>query len=714
MVFCFLIKYFFPALLYFINTLIQPLKCSLKYNFCEFSHLVCYLVTLNLYSKAFLLALLFSSTSWFLFSFFWSLPNQFIFLTTLISLLFTAFLHKKENLVYAALLYSLLPKGTHSYNLAPVELQTTALSVSTVATVFLKSFNLRQYLGLLFFFSLPSSFGALRFLGLFLYNFSLSFLNSPRSFFFNFLEKWVFTTNHKRVGINYMWYVVIAGVVTTVFATAIKLELGEPGSLYCGGNMRLYLSLVTGHAVIMVFLAYVPVYYGVFTNYLIPIQLGARDFAYPRLNNFSFWVFPPSLFFFSNSLLKYQGLVTGWTFYPPLSSKKYSSSFNMDITILSVLSIATASLISTTNLISTYRYMRGASMKADYRFIPLSVYGTLFGALLFTFAAPVLGIAMFMLYFDRHGITNFFNVAKGGDVVLYQHLFWFFGHPEVYVLILPTFGYVSNIIVFATRHNLLAYDHMVISMGAICLLGSIVWGHHMYIGGLNRGLKNLFSATSLFVSIPSTLKIHSWIATLQSGNLHFSVQLIWIFIFLTGILIGGITGMVLGMAGFDVLYHDTYYVVGHFHLVLSMGGFAVIFAVFFHYWFYFFRVGYNKFLAVLQAVLFFVGELVTFVPALFLGMSGMPRRINDYPVYFSGWHSMSSLGHGLVVLSLFVFLALVLESKYSSRKFLYANKYSKGVPYFANRHSAYLMLITQLRTKLKVKRSCGNPTLTSF
>ena len=714
MVFCFLIKYFFPALLYFINTLIQPLKCSLKYNFCEFSHLVCYLVTLNLYSKAFLLALLFSSTSWFLFSFFWSLPNQFIFLTTLISLLFTAFLHKKENLVYAALLYSLLPKGTHSYNLAPVELQTTALSVSTVATVFFKSFNLRQYLGLLFFFSLPSSFGTLRFLGLFLYNFSLSFLNSPRSFFFNFLEKWVFTTNHKRVGINYMWYVVIAGVVTTVFATAIKLELGEPGSLYCGGNMRLYLSLVTGHAVIMVFLAYVPVYYGVFTNYLIPIQLGARDFAYPRLNNFSFWVFPPSLFFFSNSLLKYQGLVTGWTFYPPLSSKKYSSSFNMDITILSVLSIATASLISTTNLISTYRYMRGASMKADYRFIPLSVYGTLFGALLFTFAAPVLGIAMFMLYFDRHGITNFFNVAKGGDVVLYQHLFWFFGHPEVYVLILPTFGYVSNIIVFATRHNLLAYDHMVISMGAICLLGSIVWGHHMYIGGLNRGLKNLFSATSLFVSIPSTLKIHSWIATLQSGNLHFSVQLIWIFIFLTGILIGGITGMVLGMAGFDVLYHDTYYVVGHFHLVLSMGGFAVIFAVFFHYWFYFFRVGYNKFLAVLQAVLFFVGELVTFVPALFLGMSGMPRRINDYPVYFSGWHSMSSLGHGLVVLSLFVFLALVLESKYSSRKFLYANKYSKGVPYFANRHSAYLMLITQLRTKLKVKRSCGNPTLTSF
>ena len=259
----------------------------------------------------------------------------------------------------------------------------------------------------------------------------------------------------------------------------------------------------------MVFLAYVPVYYGVFTNYLIPIQLGARDFAYPRLNNFSFWVFPPSLFFFSNALLKYQGLVSGWTFYPPLSSKKYSSSFNMDITILSVLSIATASLISTTNLISTYRYMRGASMKADYRFIPLSVYGTLFGALLFTFAAPVLGIAMFMLYFDRHGITNFFNVAKGGDVVLYQHLFWFFGHPEVYVLILPTFGYVSNIIVFATRHNLLAYDHMVISMGAICLLGSIVWGHHMYIGGLNRGLKNLFSATSLFVSIPSTLKIHA-------------------------------------------------------------------------------------------------------------------------------------------------------------------------------------------------------------
>ena len=532
---------------------------------------------------------------------------------------------------------------------------------------------------------------------------------SPRSYVFNFLEKWVFTTNHKRVGINYMWYVVIAGVVTTVFATAIKLELGEPGSFYCGGNMRLYLSLVTGHAVVMVFLAYVPVYYGIFTNYLIPIQLGARDFAYPRLNNFAFWVFPPSLFFFTAALLKYQGLVTGWTFYPPLSSRKYSPSFNMDIAILSVLAIATGSLISTTNLISTYRYMRGASMKADYRFIPLSVYGTLFGALLFTFAAPVLGIAMFMLYFDRHGITNFFNVAKGGDVILYQHLFWFFGHPEVYVLILPTFGYVSNIIVFASKHNILAYDHMVISMGAICLLGMIVWGHHMYVGGLNRGLKNLFSATSLFVSIPSTLKIHSWIVTLQTGNLHFSVQLVWIFIFLLGILSGGITGMVLGMAGFDVLYHDTYYVVGHFHLVLSMGGFAVIFAVFYHYWFFFFRVGYNKFLALLQATLFCIGELVTFVPALFLGMSGMPRRINDYPIYFSGWHSASSLGHGLVVLSLLIFFFLILESKISSRKFVYANKYSKGVPFLANRHSAYLLLISQLRNKRKSRRLFSTP-----
>jgi heme/copper-type cytochrome/quinol oxidase subunit 1 len=340
-------------------------------------------------------------------------------------------------------------------------------------------------------------------------------------------------------------------------------------------------------------------------------------------------------------------------------------------------------------------------MKADYRFIPLSVYGTLFGAILFTFVAPVLGVAMFMLYFDRHGITNFFNVSRGGDVVLYQHLFWFFGHPEVYVLILPTFGYVSNIIIFTSKQNILAYEHMVISMAAICILGAIVWGHHMYVGGLNRGLKNLFSATSLFVSIPSTLKIHSWIITLQSGNLQFSIQLIWIFIFLLGILTGGVTGIVLGMAGFDVLYHDTYYVVGHFHLVLSMGGFSVIFAVFFHYWFFFFRVGYNRFLAILQAVLFCIGELVTFVPALFLGMSGMPRRINDYPLYFSGWHSMSSLGHGLVLLSLFVFFAIFIESKYSSRRFNVENKLSQGVPFVANRLSFYILLVSQLRRAQK-------------
>jgi len=246
---------------------------------------------------------------------------------------------------------------------------------------------------------------------------------NPRSLVFNLLEKWVFTTNHKRVGINYMWYCAFAGVIATFLATIIKLELGEPGSLYCGGNMRIYLSIVTGHAVVMVFLVYVPVYYGAFANYLVPIQLGARDFAYPRLNNFSFWVFPPSVLFFSAALLKYQGLVTGWTFYPPLSAKKYSPHFNMDITILSVILIATGSLISTSNLISTFRYMRGASMKADYRFIPLSVLGTLFGAILFTLVAPVLGVGLVMLYFDRHGITNYFNVSRGGDVVLYQHIF---------------------------------------------------------------------------------------------------------------------------------------------------------------------------------------------------------------------------------------------------------------------------------------------------
>ena len=498
-----------------------------------------------------------------------------------------------------------------------------------------------------------------------------------------------------------MWYCVLAGVVATFLATVIKLELGESGSLYCGGNMRIYLSVVTGHAVVMVFLTYVPVYYGAFTNYLIPIQLGARDFAYPRLNNFSFWVFPPSLLFFTAALLKYQGLLTGWTFYPPLSSRKYSPHSNVDITILSIVLIAIGSLISTSNLISTFRYMRGASMKADYRFIPLSVYGTLFGAILFTLVAPVLAVAVLMLYLDRHGITNYFNVSKGGDVILYQHIFWFFGHPEVYVLILPSFGYVSNIVIFVSKQNILTYDHMVISMFAICILGMIVWGHHMYVGGLNRSMKNMFSATSLFVSIPSTLKIHSWVVTLQTGNLGYSVQLLFLFSFLVGIILGGITGMVLGTAGFDVLYHDTYYVVGHFHLVLSMGGFSVIFAVIYHYWFIFFRVRFNKFLAILHFFFFFIGELLTFVPALFLGMSGMPRRINDYPLVFNGWHGFSSLGHGFVLVSLLLFFLVVIESKWMGESGTCVERLSSGVPYFSNRLSVYFVLLAQFRTLKK-------------
>jgi heme/copper-type cytochrome/quinol oxidase subunit 1 len=343
-------------------------------------------------------------------------------------------------------------------------------------------------------------------------------------------------------------------------------------------------------------------------------------------------------------------------------------------------------------------------MKADYRFIPLSVFGTLFGAILFTLVAPVLAVGLSMLYLDRHGVTNYFNVSRGGDVVLYQHIFWFFGHPEVYVLILPTFGYVSNIIVFGSRQNILAYDHMVISMFAICLLGMIVWGHHMYIGGLNRNMKNMFSATSLFVSIPSTLKIHSWVVTLQTGTLFFSIQMLFIFAFLVGIIIGGISGMLLGTAGFDVLYHDTYFVVGHFHLVLSLGGFSIIFAVIYHYWFAFFRVRYNKFLALFHFLFFFVGELVTFVPQFFLGLSGMPRRINDYPLIFAGWHGFSSLGHGLVLISLFLFFAVVVESKYMGERFLPWDRVSFGVPYYSSRLSAYLFLIAQLRLSSKKMR----------
>lgn len=270
----------------------------------ELSHLCWYAAIANTQSKLFLTAFLLSSFNWFFFAFFWVLPPHLNLIALLLVSFFFLLLHKNHHVVYLIAAYSALPKGTHSHQLMPFDLAETPVFVLLAGAYLLKVVSLKLYLGFALLLPLYLCLSNL-------YNFSLSFLNSPRSFFFNFLEKWVFTTNHKRVGINYMWYVVIAGVVTTVFATAIKLELGEPGSLYCGGNMRLYLSLVTGHAVIMVFLAYVPVYYGVFTNYLIPIQLGARDFAYPRLNNFSFWVFPPSLFFFSNALLKYQGLVSG-------------------------------------------------------------------------------------------------------------------------------------------------------------------------------------------------------------------------------------------------------------------------------------------------------------------------------------------------------------------------------------------------------------------